>query len=65
MRDRGMSQRPSDKTEYGDEEAERRTREAIRRSFDLPRKQHKELVGTTPRAKAAAKRKAKGSPKSL
>jgi hypothetical protein len=46
---------------YSDEEAERRTREAIRRSFQIPYKPQKALIGKTPRAKAMArKRKAKG-----
>jgi len=31
--------------QYSDEEAERRAREAIRRSFELPYKPQKELVG--------------------
>jgi hypothetical protein len=50
--------------EYSEKEAERRAAEAIRRSFAMPYKPHKELVGKTPRARAAARRKAKGSPKS-
>jgi hypothetical protein len=51
--------------EYSDEETERRMREGIRRAFDTPHKPYKTLVGTTPRAKAASRRKAaKGSPKS-
>jgi hypothetical protein len=51
--------------EYSPEETERRAREAIRRSFEMPHKPQKELVGKTPRARAARKRKAaKGSPKS-
>lgn len=48
---------------YSDEEADRRAFAAIQRSFTLPYKPMKALVGTTPRAKAMAKRKAaKGSP---
>jgi hypothetical protein len=51
--------------EYSDEEAERRMRDGIRRSFEMPHKPYKTLVGTTPRAKEAARRKsAKGSPRS-
>jgi len=34
-----------------DAEAERIAREAIRRSFEMPYKPHKELVGKTPRAR--------------
>jgi hypothetical protein len=49
--------------EYSDEEAKRRAEEAIRRSFSLPHKPRKQYVGTTPRAKAMARRKAaKGRP---
>jgi hypothetical protein len=49
--------------EYSDEEAERRARDAIKRSFAMPHKPHKALVGTTPRAKSLArKRAAKASP---
>jgi hypothetical protein len=51
--------------EYSDEEAERRMREGIRRSFEMPHKPYKTLVGTTPRAKEAARRRAaKDSPRS-
>ncbi len=50
---------------YSAKEAERRALEAIRRSFTMPHKPLKDFVGTTPRAKAMArKRKAKKSPKS-
>jgi hypothetical protein len=50
--------------EYSDQETARRAEEAIRRSFAMPHVPHKALVGTTPRARAAAKRKpTKGSPK--
>ena len=42
----------ADDDQYSDDEAERRSREAIRRSFELPYKPHKELVGKTPRAPA-------------
>jgi hypothetical protein len=49
--------------QYTDEEAAQRAFAAIQRSFTLPYKPMKALVGTTPRAKAMAKRKAaKGSP---
>jgi hypothetical protein len=48
--------------DYNDEETDRRAREAIARSFTMPYKRHKELVGTTQRARAR-KRKPKGSPK--
>jgi hypothetical protein len=41
--------------QYSDKEAERRAREAIRRSFEMPYKPHKELVGTTQRAKKMRK----------
>jgi hypothetical protein len=52
-------------TEYSEEEAAKRAEEAIRRSFSMPHKPNKELVGSTPRAKATARRKAaKGSPRS-
>jgi len=34
-------------TALSPEDAERRAREAIRRSFEMPYKPHKELVGTT------------------
>jgi len=35
----------SDDDQYSDEEAERRAREAIRRSFEMPHKSQKEMVG--------------------
>jgi hypothetical protein len=35
----------SDDEQYSDEEAERRAREAIRRSFEMPHKPQKEMVG--------------------
>jgi hypothetical protein len=41
----------TDDDPYTDEETERRAREEIRRSFELPYKPHKELVGKTPRAR--------------
>lgn len=43
--------------EYPPEEAERRTEELIRRAFALPHKPLKQIVGTTPRAKAMARRR--------
>ncbi len=39
-----MSDQGSD-DQYSDEEAERRAREAIRRSFEMPHKPQKEMVG--------------------
>ena len=39
-----MSDQGSD-DQYSDEEAERRAREAIRRSFEMPHKTQKEMVG--------------------
>lgn len=39
-----MSDQGSD-DQYSDEEAERRAREAIRRSFEMPYKPQKELIG--------------------
>jgi hypothetical protein len=38
-----------DKDEYTDEEAERRAREAIRRSFETPYKPQREMIGKTRR----------------
>ena len=54
--------RPGD--QRSNEETERIARDAIRRSFELPYKPHKELVGKTARAKARKRKAAKGSPKS-
>jgi hypothetical protein len=49
--------------EYTPEEAARRTDELVRRAFALPHNPLKQVVGTTPRAKAMARRKAaKGRP---
>lgn len=60
-----MSRHAKDDELYSDEEAAQRALEAVRRSFALPYKPQKALVGTTPRAKAMARRKAaKGSPRS-
>ncbi len=42
---------PDSDEQYSHEETERRAREAIRRSFEMPHKPHKELVGKTPRAR--------------
>jgi hypothetical protein len=48
---------------YSDEEAERRAREAIRRSFEMPYRPQKEMVGKVGRAKAPRSRKpAKSAP---
>lgn len=44
--------------DYSSEETERRAREAIRESFKMPYKPQRDLVGTTPRAKAQRKAKA-------
>jgi hypothetical protein len=57
--------KPNPQAEISDEEAAKRAEEAIRRSFSMPHAPHKAIIGTTPRAKAQANRKAtKGSPKS-
>ena len=51
--------------DYSDDEAAKRAEEAIRRSFTLPHKPRKSVVGTTPRAKSMARAKAaKEKPKS-
>jgi len=53
------------KDEFTPEETARRAEELIRRSFAIPHKPRKLFEGTTPRAKALARRKrAKGSPRS-
>ncbi len=52
------------KSEYTDEEAESRARDMIARSFSMPYKPHKELVGTTERAKKMAEKKKAKGPKS-
>lgn len=60
-----MTRAPKNDEQYSDEEAARRTEELICHSFAMPHKPLKQIVGTTPRAKAMARRKAaKGSPKS-
>lgn len=46
---------------YTDEEAEHRAREAIRRSFEMPYKPHREMVGTSGRAKRQPSKDAKKS----
>jgi hypothetical protein len=48
--------------EFGLEETERRAREAIRRSFEMPYKPQKEMVGKTPRARTRKARQPKNSP---
>lgn len=45
--------------QYSDEEAERRAFEALQRALNMPYKPQRELVGTTDRARAAAKKKRK------
>jgi hypothetical protein len=50
--------------EYSDEETERRSREAIERSFEMPYKPQKELVGTTSRARTRKRKAPKDPPKS-
>ena len=57
-----MRKKPSD-DEYTDEETNRRARAAIRRSFEMPYKPQKELVGKAPRARARKPKPAKGYPK--
>jgi hypothetical protein len=54
-----------DNEEYSDEEAERRFHALVRRAMQTSPKPLKDVVGTTPRAKAMARRrKAKAPPKS-
>jgi hypothetical protein len=58
-----MKQNETD--EYSPEEAERRAKEVIRRSFQMPYKPRKELVGKTPRARARKRKSTtKAPPKS-
>jgi hypothetical protein len=45
--------------EYSDADIERRARSAIRRAFEMPYKPQKELVGKTPRARAATGKRLK------
>jgi hypothetical protein len=54
----------SEDSEYDSEKAARRAREAIRRSFEMPYKPQKELVGKTPRARARKRKPPKDPPKS-
>jgi hypothetical protein len=56
-----MTKPPVD--EYSQEETDRRARDAIRRSFEIPYKPHKELVGKTDRARDRKPRRAKTPPK--
>lgn len=49
--------------EYSPKETERRARDLISRSFAMPYKPHKELVGTTERAKKMAEKKKARGPK--
>lgn len=56
---------PESDEEYSEEEAERRTRDAIRRSFEMPHKPQKELVGKTERARRKPRRQSKTPPKAL
>jgi hypothetical protein len=49
---------------YSDKDAERRAREAIERSFAMPYKPQKELVGNTLRARARKQKKSKDPLKS-
>lgn len=51
-------------SQYNDEEIERRAKEAIRRSCEMPYKPQKELVGTTPCARARKRKGTKVPPKS-
>jgi hypothetical protein len=46
---------------YTDDEAERRAREAIRRSFDTPYKPQREMIGKAGRAKRQPSKDAKKS----
>jgi hypothetical protein len=55
---------PKEEDERPAEEAERIAREAIRRSFNMPHKPQKELIGKTPRAKARKRLPLTSSPKS-
>ena len=57
-----MATKPTPET-YSDEEAERRANKAIRRSFEMPYKPHKELVGKTPRARARKRASSKTAKK--
>lgn len=48
---------------YSDEEADRRAKEAIRRSFEMPHRPQKDMVGKVGRAKAPRSAKPKSAPK--
>jgi hypothetical protein len=54
-----MSDQGSD-DQYSDEETERRAREAIRRSFEIPHKPQKEMVGRVGRPKRRSRPVDKG-----
>jgi hypothetical protein len=56
-----MRQDQSD--QYSDEETERRARDAIRRSFEIPHKPQKEMVGKVGRAQSKRGTKPKSDPK--
>jgi hypothetical protein len=58
-----MADRKTDDEQYSDEETERRAREAIRRSFEMPHRPQKEMVGKVGRAKAPRGTKPKSAPK--
>src|SRR5262249_15184754 len=47
--------------EYSEEDAAKRARDAIERSFKMPYKPQKDLVGTTSRARARKPKRTKGS----
>ena len=57
-----MSDQGSD-DQYGDEEAERRATEALRRSLTSPPRPQKEMVGKVGRAKVKRRRPVKSAPK--
>lgn len=59
-----MDMKKAETEEYTDEEIERRAREIIKRARTDIHKPQKEFVGTTPRAQAATRQKAKAPPKS-
>jgi hypothetical protein len=50
--------------QYSDDEAERRARDAIRRSFEMPYKPHKEMVGKVGRSAQRKRAVSKPSKKS-
>ena len=57
-----MKQRQDD--QFSEEETAQRAQEAIARSFKMPYRPQKELVGKTSRARARKRKASKGSPKS-